>query len=293
MVRVSANAQASCGLFTKANGFTSFAWDTMASWDSYVRNGELAGNRLWDVASTLWFNNGAVLLGTLSTFGLTNHNNYLYGNRPNTGGLKKYCRLFESAAFATGVARLRLYYGDAGTIIITSNAGWEQPSTVGAWIGDDATVDAFALAFNHGGLALWRRDKDVGDGTTLWFDAGEGIETWHSVMAWGGSASNTMLPYPAMGGASIDEVKIAHSTNYEDSGAPYYRGYAAVTWHSAMTGATASDVTYAVESCAPTTGNWTVTVVSADAVGAVLSFSAAIPTALVPHWYGTVTCTKP
>jgi hypothetical protein len=298
MVRVSANAQASCGLFTKANGFTSLAWDTMASWDSYIRNGELAGNRLWDIASTLWLNNGAVLLGTTSTLGLTNHNNYLYGNRPNTGGIKKYCRLFESAAFAAaGIPRLRLFYGDAGTFIVTSNAGWEQPLTVGAWIGDDATVDAFALVFNHGGLALWRRDKDVGDGTILWFDAGEGIETWHSVMTWGVSATNSMTAYPVAAGTIFDRVRMCVTCDLEDGGSPHrHTGFGAATWHTGITGAGATHVSATWISSDPTnTGagsDWVATVISADPYGALIKVqNGDMVASTIPYWYGDVTVT--
>jgi hypothetical protein len=294
MVRVSANAQASCGLFTKANGFTSLAWDTMASWDSYIRNGELAGNRLWDVASTLWLNSGAVLLGTTSALGLTNHNNYLYGNRPNAGGLNKYCRLFESAAFATGVARLRLYYADAGTLVVTSNARWDNAGVV--WMPDILTADAYALIFNALGMGLWRKDKDVGGFGTGWGDAGS-VTTWDSVLAWGITGTGYMTAFPVSVGSIYDRVRMCVTCDLQDAGSPHrYTGLGSATWHASLTGVGAVHVAATCISSDPAnTGgaaDWAETIVSADAYGALIQVQNGDLTAsAVPYWYGDITAT--
>ena len=284
MLRLTSNDQIGVGLFTKNSGFTTLAWNTLGSWDTYVRNGDLLGVRLWDVLGQMWFNNGVVLAGVASTLGLLTQDNFLWGNLPGTGGLDKYCHLFQSAALTSTIPRLHIYYAASGSLVVTSNAYWDDPSS--RWKPDLQTADAWMLVFNDVGFGLYRKDHDNYTMALEWFDA-PGTPTWDTAMIWGSELTNRLAAFPAMVGDYFDVAKLAMGAVSGATG--FQRGYSAVTWHAALAVGVGLTVTATADDCYPSTGSWTITTIP-DVVGCVVEgvTTASIAEGNFYYWEGTI-----
>jgi hypothetical protein len=283
MIRVTSNAQIGAGLFTKRTGFTSLAWNTLSAWDNYVRNGDLLSTRLWDVLGILTLNSGAILAGATSTLGLTDQDNFIWGNLPGTG-TDTYCHLFKSAALTTTSAtKLHIYYAAAGSLVISSNAYWDEATT--AWYAENPAVDAWLVVFNAVGFGFYRKDH-ANFGIGSWYDA-PATPTWDTVMLWGSELANRLAAFPAMVGLYYDLAKVAMGAVSGATG--FQRGYSAVTWHAALAAGTGLTVTATADDCYPSAGSWTITTIP-DVVGCLVEgvTTASVAEGVFYYWEGTI-----
>ena len=108
------------------------AWNLPSGWSTRLYSLDISGISSFAISNLTLVN---------AIMELNNHNSYIKGNTPGSGGLNSYCKLFESIG---SDVRMRLYYGD-GSFWITFNAHWVQSHYFPGWKQDSDEVNAMAV----------------------------------------------------------------------------------------------------------------------------------------------------
>jgi hypothetical protein len=267
------------------------AWNNAALWSAGLYTTDFFGVPLFTMP--------ALLVQLLSvTLGLTldsapmllsNHDSYIAGNQPGTGGLNAYCRLFESAGTD---AKMRLYYGDH-SFWLTFNAEW-VPGSPSKWYEDDNTRDAMAI-----GLYLTSDDPVFGIRKKFKANFGSGWITadWDSVFRQGmqppsalvpGYATRTFVPMVAVG-KYVDVCRwLVSIPPYPEPHPPLMSGigYTTVNYHAYLT--TTPNFTVIEDPPEGSSGTWVVNpmVILADEIGAYISGGAEFDDLISSTAYG-------
>jgi hypothetical protein len=214
MLRLSSDNQMGPMLLAKHGAFGGgLAWNNLANWGAYTRVGNVGGASGFDigggifnitalianVVGLLTLDSGVTLVGGQVVLG--SDASFVNGPfEPGTGGNDACCLLWQGGG--SSAIKSRIYFGGAGSLMLTTNARWVQGTS--KWVPDDDGWDAKMLSMS----TLLGFQMSTKSSLTAGFATGWAILAWDATISWLDSFIMGHLSPVVTGGGSVEVVPL-------------------------------------------------------------------------------------